>query len=382
MKVLFVTQWYPSRQQPHFGIFVREHARAIITAGHQVHVLALTLHASPKPLAFKVNQYIDNYGINVTHGELHSVFKDILYHLPFFQQFFLLKIMKTAFSVTGKPEIIHSNVIYPAGMWGHEIAQKLNLPHFITEHWSRLNDFKKSIYFKKGRGAYFKSAGILPVSNFLKSSIQQLVPELNIDHFHIIGNVVDTSVFKYSEIKKADDTLRFCAVATWQHKNTPDKLPELFIEALASLKLKEKRAIKLIMIGGGDKVDELKKLCLAKGIKAQFTGFISKETIAEHLAQTDFFLHASTIETFSIVVAEALASGVPVVCSATGALPELVNESNGILCENNLQSWEDALQKIVQQPYDRAKIASALKDKFSPAAIGKAIDSVYNTLNR
>ena len=34
MKILFVTSWYPTRKNPHHGIFIKEHAKSLILAGY------------------------------------------------------------------------------------------------------------------------------------------------------------------------------------------------------------------------------------------------------------------------------------------------------------------------------------------------------------
>lgn len=380
MNILFVTQWYPNRQQPFFGIFVREHARAVQSAGHLVQVLALSLHKSRTIFKKKVYQYTDEYGIRTIQCELHSYFKDILFHLPAFQQYFLNQTY-THENNRFTPDIVHSQVIYPAGIWGDELSRRLKVPHVITEHWSRLADFSKSIYFKKAGKVYAEAGAILPVSGFLKSNIQRVITGLNDNKFTIIGNVVDEDIFSFRNIDKPSGELVFCAVATWQHKKKPDKMPELFIDALSALQNRLSIKVKLVMIGGGNKVAELEQRCSDAGLSARFTGYLSKEKIAEELHQADYFLHASTIETFSIVVAEALSCGLPVVCSNTGALPELIDNSNGLLCENTLSSWTEAIQKLTENQYDRTHIASQLHQRFSHESIGKKLAEVYYKLH-
>lgn len=377
MKVLFVTQWYPNQSQKFFGIFVREHARAVVLAGHNVQVLSLSLHYSQSLFKRRIYQHTDENGINLTQCELHSRFKDLFYHLPMLQYFLLQKLLKHSLSISGKPDLVHSHVIYPAGIWGDKIARKFNIPHVITEHWSRLDDFSRSMYFTKGKNAYNVAKAIMPVSLFLKNKIQTHISSLPDKQFQVIGNVVDTNIFNYTEEKTDEETLTFCAVATWMHKKKPDKMPELFIDALAVLQNKVDKKINLIMIGGGDKVPDLRKLCAQKGLNTQFTGFLPKEKIVTILRKSKFFVHASHVETFSIVVAEALACGLPVICSNTGALPELIDTDNGILCENTSEAWEAAISNAVNMQFDRRLIARKISDRFSLEAISKRVSSVY-----
>lgn len=377
MKVLFVTQWYPTATRPYYGVFIREHAMAVALTGCQVSVLSLTIQKSPVFFARKIREYTDTLGIRVIQCELHSAFMDVLYHLPMVQGFFLQSSFQRIIKLCGKPDIVHSHVMYPAGIWGHKWAKKLQKPHVITEHWSKLYAFSRGVYGRCGLQAYASAQFILPVSKFLKNTIQTAYPSLPDPLFQVVGNVVDPEIFYYKQKTKQVNSLTFCAVASWNAKKQPDKLPELFIDALSELQKNETRTIHLVMMGGGDRIQELKDKCNALKLSASFTGYIPKEAIAKELQQADFLVHASTIETFSIVVAEALACGVPVVCSNKGALPELVNEENGILCDNTLSSWVQGLQVVITQPFHRERIATTVKNRFGPISIGEQIVKAY-----
>jgi glycosyltransferase involved in cell wall biosynthesis len=376
MKVLFLSQWYPNKHQPYLGIFVREQIRAIALAGHHVQVIALTLHSGSQLLKKEIYSYTDEYGIEVTHCELHSRLKDLLYHLPFLQELFLREALKLSIGKNGKPDLIHAQVIYPAGIWAYHIARKWQVPYVVTEHWSRISLLPKSIYYRRAGKAYQSAKKILPVSSFLANKITTAFPCITKEDCLVTGNVVDSAVFHYQE-KAPSDTLTFCAVATWNKKKIPDKMPELFIDALSHLQKTRQIKLRLLMIGGGDMVPELAELCRKAGIETHFSGFLSKEKIAEHLHEADYFVHASAIETFSIVVAEALACGLPVICSDTGALPELVDDSNGILCGNTTESWRAAVEKAISVTFNRKDIARNIEHRFGLKAIGEKISSVY-----
>ncbi|MBP9018082.1 MAG: glycosyltransferase [Paludibacteraceae bacterium] len=380
-KILFITPWYPTVHQPNNGIFIREHARAAHLAGNKIEVAGVIIQPDKKIFSAALTEYEDEYGIRVSIYELGSKLKflrDLLYHSYFFQFLLLRKIVAKLQNKGFQPDIVHSNIIYPSGIMGARVAKHLKKPHIITEHWSKTDYFFKNSFFSHaGKNAYRKANAILPVSLFLKNRIQQAVADLTEDKFKIIGNVIDSEVFYYKEKKIDPNQLKFCAVATWNTKKTPDKYPELFIEALALFQKNCEKDIVLTIIGSGNRLNDLKKLCEERNLKATFTGYLDKTEIARYLQQTDFFVHASRIETFGVSTAEALICGVPVICSNVGALPELVNNSNGILCNNYIDDWVKGLKQLTETKYDRASIAEKMKEKFSAHTIGKAIDEVY-----
>jgi glycosyltransferase involved in cell wall biosynthesis len=80
------------------------------------------------------------------------------------------------------------------------------------------------------------------------------------------------------------------------------------------------------------------------------------------------------------VIVEALMTGTPVICSNVGALPELIDETNGVLCKNNVSDWILGLEKIIQTDFDNKLIAEGVKNRFSYEKIGNEIASVYDTL--
>ena len=90
----------------------------------------------------------------------------------------------------------------------------------------------------------------------------------------------------------------------------------------------------LVMVGDGpDRVHaEAEARALGVQDKVFFLGKI--EAVAPLLAGADVFLLPSSTESFGLSALEALASGVPVVGSRTGGLPEVVRDGEtGFLCE-------------------------------------------------
>src|SRR5690606_29542459 len=80
---------------------------------------------------------------------------------------------------------------------------------------------------------------------------------------------------------------------------------------------------------------------------------MSGHELATAYASSDIFLFpSSSIETFGLVVAEAMASGLAVVASHVGGVPELIEHGvNGyIFPENHVKSMANYVRELVDHP--------------------------------
>jgi glycosyltransferase involved in cell wall biosynthesis len=88
---------------------------------------------------------------------------------------------------------------------------------------------------------------------------------------------------------------------------------------------------RLLVAGGGPLLEELKRRVGRLGLEGHvvFTGYVSEAEKPDHFNLGDVFLFPSALEGFGLTVAEAMSSGLPVVASNRGSLPELVVEGEG-----------------------------------------------------
>jgi len=381
MKVLFISSWYPTENNPNFGIFVKEHASAIQSTENEIKVLAILTEQSHLFFNIIENVYVDECGIETIEIRILTRFKNLVYHLVPLQNRIAYYYYKKLIQNTFSPDIVHSNVVFPAGMIGDFISKKLRKPHILTEHWSKIGGILKKPYLSLlAKKSYKNTAKILPVSEFLKNNMMSLLPSLKSEKFQIIANVINSNTFSYKQKNNPENEIHFCAIATWATKKEPDKKPELFIEALAKVQKDIEKKIILTMVGGGDRLNELLQLCKKYDLNTEFTGYQAKANIATILQNSDYYIHASTIETFGVVIVEALMTGTPVICSNVGALPELINESNGILCENTIDEWVVGIKKALISKFNSKQISDDTGSRFSLESIGNQINDVYNRL--
>ena len=78
--------------------------------------------------------------------------------------------------------------------------------------------------------------------------------------------------------------------------------------------------------------------------------------------RADLFVLPTLHETYGMAVAEALARGVPVVGTRTGAIPELVGDDAGILVPpGDEKAFTDALRAVITDPGLRTRLAAGAR---------------------
>ena len=376
MKVLFFSCWYPTRYNSSNGIFVKEHATAAVIGGNSVAVLALNVVADKKLFSVEKESYLDENKIPTHIIHLKSRFYKWIYINPVFMYWFVKRYFAKNILPSFKPDILHSNVISPAAIMGYWLSKKYNLPHVISEHWTELDKFmRKNVFASKGKRAYKSASAVVAVSKFLK---KKLTKYLGSDEtIHVIPNVVSKTIFSYKP-KSKNDGLVFSAVASWIYP----KVPSFFVNALAVIAAESATPITLHIVGDGLLLADIKQRAASLGFKIIFHEYQPKEKVAALFHQSDFFLHSSYDETFSVIIAEALLTGTPVVASNVGAVPELVNPSNGILTENTHHDWVNSIRKIMQIKFEHQKIREDFQDRFSYESIGEKFSNLYKAIVR
>jgi glycosyltransferase involved in cell wall biosynthesis len=271
------------------------------------------------------------------------------------------------------PAIIHSNVIYPCAMVGFMLAKHYKAKHIISEHWSKAAQITKHpIFGRLALKTYKKSKAIICVSNFLATKIATAT---GLCQTKVIPNIIDTKLFSFVSKEPNNHIFRFTCCATWK---LPKRLDLIVHSLIKFANLHETEQFVLNIIGEGSQTDELKQIKIPANLSINWEGYIPKKDIVPILHKTNFFLHASETETFSIVTAEALSTGTPVVASNTGALPELIKPSNGVLVENSIDGWLKGLSIIMENHYEHELIAKEFSNRFSPHAVAQSIIEVYN----
>lgn len=252
----------------------------------------------------------------------------------------------------------------------------------LIEHWSAYhNDFQLapgSRALSRLQGMFSAGIPVVAVSQALAQEIRRFAarPDMTVA---VVPNAIDTTLFHCHRRATAPETSRFLMVASW----APIKRPLLVFEAIRAL-LPDFPGISLRVIGGGDQLPAMQAFLGAYSLEdtVKLLGPQPKARIAAELRVSTALLHPSAYETFSVVCAEALCCGVPVLASAVGALPELITPVNGRLVANTPEAWTCALRQLLQDPpaWDYVAIAQEAASRFSRQAVGRQLLQVVDNV--
>jgi glycosyltransferase involved in cell wall biosynthesis len=251
--------------------------------------------------------------------------------------------------VNSEIKIVHSHG-YKSDLYGY-IASRFvrSRIHLIaTNHTWKLRTSMESIYKFIDKTLLKSFEAIIAVSDEVRGEMVRL--GIDTDRLSIINNGVSTD--GYDPLHRGavrqgfnveDDELIIGCVASL----TIEKAHAELIHAFSILKSKVPRA-KLILVGDGPEYLNLSALAESLGIKDEiiFTG--QRQDVKNLYTAFDVFALVSHFEGLPMAMLEAMAASLPVVVSAVGAIPHVIQPMvNGILIPpGDINSISDSLMKL------------------------------------
>ena len=138
-------------------------------------------------------------------------------------------------------------------------------------------------------------------------------------------------------------------------------------DLIRAFALLERGRFELEIVGRGPDEALLGGMAQSLGVahEIRFSGCLDRAAVAERYREADVFALPSTAEAFGNVFAEALASGLPIVGSAIGGIPDLVEHgSNGLLVPpNDPVALARAIAYLADDPELRMKMSRLNRSK-------------------
>jgi len=378
--VLFLPKWYPNKFDPLDGNFVENHARAI---NKYAKIAIIFVHSDPElQLPFQLEESRP-FG----YPEIRVYFKKANFGLSGINKIVnVFRYIKAQWMAYGHYQrkyppvnLCHLHILRRTAPLALYLKFVHRIPYLITEHWSGYHR-ESGAY----RGWLMKLAGkiavkyaekVTTVTEGLKNSM--LRHGLKNDYV-IIPNSVNTSVFKPNPIPSPKKTKRLIHISNLSQ--TPKNMPQI-IRTLEDL-CREGLEFEFVLIGDGEDRKKIMEQIKASPLSERtlYKGELSMKKVAKELADSDLLILFSQYENQPCVILEALACGVPVVSSAVGGIPQILNREGGILVEKgDLLGFKGAIRSFLKgkNHFSSSQLRKHAKQHFGEEVVGKAFLKEY-----
>lgn len=190
------------------------------------------------------------------------------------------------------------------------------------------------------------------------------IPENKIELFRLGVNISDKTSVPTSANVLHIVSISFCA---------PVKRIDRIIDALALLSniLASDKSIVWTHIGGGKLLSELERYAQERlgslnNISYNLLGHRTNSDVLDYLGKTDIdvLLNTSESEGIPVSMMEAMSFGIPVIGPWVGGIPEIVDESCGILLSSSPSPNEIAQALLPIEQFKKSQIRESAKEKI------------------
>ena len=209
------------------------------------------------------------------------------------------------------------------------------------------------------------AAFVATISEFNRELLRRLAPDAA-DRIHVVRCGASAESFEAAASRapaRPGEGVRVLAVA----QLAPYKGIRHLVEAAPLLRARVPQ-VSVTIVGDGVERSDLERRTRELGVDdvVTFTGAVSPERVAGHLAEADVFVHPSVrqddglMDGIPVALMEAMAAGVPVVASRLSGIPELVVDgATGLLAEpGDPKALAGAIERLADDLQLRARLTA------------------------
>lgn len=290
-----------------------------------------------------------------------------------------------------KIEILHVHYAIPHAYAGYMAKKMLEtegifLPMVTTLHGTDITLVGNHPFYKPAvTFSINKSDVVTAVSQSLKDDTLRLFDITN--EIDVVPNFIDLEKFNHTftdcqrEMMAEPEEKIITHISNMRPvKRIPD-IMEVFD------RIHSKIPAKLILVGDGPEKASAEKMAREKGLEEKVIFLGNSSEIDKILCFSDLFLLTSEKESFGLAALEAMASGVPVISSNTGGLPEVNKHGvSGFLSAiGDVEDMASNALKILTDPDTLQKFkkqAREVASKFSTQNIVPLYEATYEKATR
>jgi glycosyltransferase involved in cell wall biosynthesis len=279
-----------------------------------------------------------------------------------------------------RPDIVHAHSRRGADSFAGRAAQRAGVASVLTR---RVQSAEPGLLLRWKIRPY---RAVVAISRAVHTELAGLgIPARRL---RLIPSAVDTALFRpdadararlVSRYSLPPDALIGGAVAQLIRRKGIDRLLRL----VARLSATEPR-FRLLLFGRGPERNRLEREMLRLGLdhRVIFCGF--EPDLATLLPGLDLFVHPALREGLGVAVLEAMSAGVPVVASAVGGIPDLIEDGlDGRLIGPDAEDdWYETVRQLLADPARRAELAITARRKVESRFTIDRMTESYLTLYR
>jgi glycosyltransferase involved in cell wall biosynthesis len=367
--ILILSSWYPNKKNPFLGNFVQRQA-VLLAKKFQVTVLFIVADSEIEDTEWSI-------------AERNNLKEIVIYH-PKGTNFFSRrreqdKAFEAGLKIIRDVDLIHAHVLLPKGYLFVKAKKTYNCPLLVTEHASYYRPEKRKKWTLKERFILNHSKKhidkLIAVSDFLKIDLANYFQEHTII---TLSNPINTNLF-VPQTKAESKLKNFLHISTLDKET---KNPKGIFDAIILLRDKGYFDFTLTVISD-EPTDEWKAFVIDQKIQDLiiFAGPLQPEELVPYYQKCDSFILFSCYETFSIVLAEAWACGIPTISTPVGIGLNLSPELGIQIKINDTLSLAIAMEKIINgQQFDSDAIRKKALN-YSDEYILDQLSTVYKQFN-
>lgn len=227
-----------------------------------------------------------------------------------------------------RPDVLHAH-LNRAALWSGVAAGATSTPLIATAH-----GMTRAIYYRLAHR-------VIAVSKAVAAHLLSQVSKLQVA---VIPNPLEAPpAAPASEVAALRSTLsrdgeRVLLVAAKLH---PNKGQRLALDALAHLP-----GTRLWLAGDGPDQAELQARARRLDVASRVTFLGHRSDVPDLMRAADVLLVPSEAEAFSLVAAESLLCGTPVIAARTGGIPEVVGDDGELVADRDPKVWVQRIQDV------------------------------------
>ncbi len=383
MKILIIPSWYPCSDLPHAGIFTVNQAQALAKT-HTAETSILNWGQLEYQLALRhpirsfraLGRYI--FADQHAHHYPDGLQEHTLKHITWTHHILKGNIDNLLPKLRPLPDfdLIHAHVAFPAGYVAMKLAQARHIPYIITEHSGPFplpGLDKGSQVSPLVCEPLAKAAAVIAVSSALAFEIENKTGI----HPQIIPNLIDTDFYHPQPQPNPNQRFTFFALSALTEAKG-------ILDLLQAVKIlhAERSQLVIKLAGSGPLQGKLRKLIRTNklGDNLQLLGQLSPRQALAQYQSCDCFIMPSRLESFSMVLLEAMACGKPLIATACGGPGDIVSSSLGMLVPPaNPQALAQAMQSMAHNytHYSADKIREHCLRHYSPGVVCTRLHNLY-----